>query len=80
MGRLGSAKLDSVVAYTIMLMSERDDGDPQGEAEEADNGKTGTGDEGLTVATAWGQKQLNSLVWALGHSNQDVLGYTAWTM
>jgi len=26
------------------------------------------------------QKQMTSLVWALGHSNQDVLAYTAWTM
>lgn len=28
----------------------------------------------------WSEKQLTSLVWALGHSNQDVLTYTAWTM
>eukprot|EP00903_Cladosiphon_okamuranus_P005365 g5358.t2 len=28
----------------------------------------------------WSQKQLTSLVWALGHSNQDVLTYTAWTI
>lgn len=28
----------------------------------------------------WSEKQLTSLVWALGHTNQDVLTYTAWTM
>eukprot|EP00752_Nemacystus_decipiens_P001778 g1718.t2 len=28
----------------------------------------------------WSQKQLISLVGALGHGNQDVLTYTAWTM
>lgn len=28
----------------------------------------------------WSQKQLTSLVWALGHGNQDVLTYTAWTV
>ncbi|CAM9275025.1 unnamed protein product [Scytosiphon promiscuus] len=30
--------------------------------------------------TAWSDKQLTSLVWALGHSNQDVLTYTSWTV
>lgn len=30
--------------------------------------------------TVWSEKQLTSLVWALGHSNQDVLTYTAWTL
>ena len=29
---------------------------------------------------AWSDKQLSSLVWALGHGNQDVLTYTSWTM
>ena len=33
-----------------------------------------------TGSTVWTQKQLTSLVWALGHKNQDVLVYTAWTM
>ncbi|CBJ27259.1 flagellar associated protein [Ectocarpus siliculosus] len=28
----------------------------------------------------WSEKQLTSLVWALGHTNQDVLTYTAWTI
>ena len=31
-------------------------------------------------ASVWTQKQLTCLVWALGHKNQDVLVYTAWTV
>lgn len=42
-------------------------------------GKKGT-KEDTTPGGVWSQQQLTSLVWALGHSNQDVLTYTAWTV
>lgn len=42
--------------------------------------KQGAKETNNTDWGVWSQKQLTSLVWALGHSNQDVLTYTAWTV
>lgn len=43
-------------------------------------GARGTKGKKKADGTAWSQKQMTSLVWAVGHSNQDVLTYTAWTL
>lgn len=43
-------------------------------------GKKGTKETNTPDWGVWSHKQLTSLVWALGHSNQDVLTYTAWTV
>lgn len=42
--------------------------------------KKGTKEANTPDWGVWSQKQLTSLVWALGHGNQDVLTYTAWTV
>lgn len=42
--------------------------------------KRGTKETNTPDWGVWSPKQLTSLVWALGHSNQDVLTYTAWTV
>lgn len=68
MRRLGSAKLDKNVACSIMHLCHSDTING-GAARNAGPGLKG-----------WGQNQLNSLVWALGHKNEHVLGYTVWTM
>ncbi len=115
MGRLGSAKLDSTIACSIMFLCDACDDDTRGDGKrppDADAGATaeraetaqgqpegggGSGSGRKSDAKrkrrargkkgarepdwgAWSQKQLTSLVWALNHSNQDVLTYTAWTV
>lgn len=67
MGRLGSAKLDSTIACSIMFLC-------RGENDSKGGGSLGPTPRG------WGRKHIRSLVWALGHTNQDVLGYTASTV
>lgn len=81
MGRLGSPKLDSTIACTIMFLC---DFNANHARRRPKNGVTGdrsgnkyTRESGRAV---WTHKQLTSLVWALGHSNQDVLAYTTWTV
>lgn len=101
MGRLGSTKLDSTIACSIMLLCDMhttDDGDSGGVRGKAGAGRaSGSNSSGRTKRVkgacgtrgtkgvegrtgVWTQKQLTSLVWALGHKNQDVLVYTAWTV
>lgn len=67
MRRIGSTKLDMNVACSIMHLCHCDTINEGG-------GNAGLGLEG------WGKKQLNLLLWALGHKNEHVLRYTAWTM
>ena len=121
MGRLGSARLDSTIACSVMFLCDvcdegtEDDGKrpadagassgragvAQGQPEGGGGGsgditttdgktdrkrkKRARGKKGAKGAKepdwgVWSQKQLTSLVWALGHNNQDVLTYTAWTV
>lgn len=78
MRRLGSARLDSNIACSIMFLCDTDinEGSPAAE-KRPEKASAETEDEETGLVT---QKHMTSLVWALGHSNQDVLAYTAWTM
>lgn len=83
MGRLGSAKLDSTVACSIMFLGNVHHDNANGSNGAAKEDKDGTERTFRTKSgggTVWTQKQLTCLVWALGHKNQDVLAYTAWTL
>lgn len=102
MGCRGSAKLDSTIAYTIMLLCDVHDEDTDGsytakpgigneetheitesrESKAVRLNKRSRGTQGVQRGggTSWTQNNLTSLVWALGHKNQIVLNYTAWTV
>lgn len=78
MRRLGSARLDSYIACSIMFLCDADINEESwAAARRPEKASTATENEETVLLT---QKQMTSLVWALGHSNQDVLAYTAWTM
>lgn len=51
-----------------------------GKSKKRRKGPKGTKGAKNVDGAVWSQKQLTSLVWALEHSNQDVLTYTAWTL
>lgn len=81
MGGVGSAKLDCTLACSVMFLCGVNDGKATDRS--SDGGRSGSIPTGRTQApegVVWSQKQLASLVWALGHKNQDVLDYTASTV
>lgn len=63
-----------------MLLCTGEDNGAKHESKRVPGGDPDYGNDAQSTQGVWSQRQLQSLVWALGHSNQDVLDYTAWTM